>query len=325
MNVVILTEGLKGTGYGHLTRCLSLYQAFEERGIRPKFIADCDEIGQVFLGQIHLHVQAWRDNFDDFIRIAGKSDILVVDSYLAGPHVYKRLNATTDLLACFDDYQRIDYPAGVVINGTIGAERIPYPGDGLHRYLLGIQYMPLRREFWDVSPRKLVRESGNVLLIFGGQDTRNMTDGVLKHLLTTFPEFTYHVVSSANPDRAHSAPDSRRVKHHANLTAGDFLLLMQGCDFAVSAAGITTYELARIGLPTIAVGVVDNQRANLRGWTDAGFLRSELWWDDPDLFQKIDIEVMTHLKSTGGPGLLCDGQGARRVARQLCEWHEANT
>ena len=35
MKVFIITEGSKNTGFGHITRCLSLYQAFKERGILP--------------------------------------------------------------------------------------------------------------------------------------------------------------------------------------------------------------------------------------------------------------------------------------------------
>lgn len=31
MKVFILTEGGKDIGFGHITRCLSLYHAFEER------------------------------------------------------------------------------------------------------------------------------------------------------------------------------------------------------------------------------------------------------------------------------------------------------
>ena len=30
--VIILTEGGKKVGFGHITRCISLYQAFEEKG-----------------------------------------------------------------------------------------------------------------------------------------------------------------------------------------------------------------------------------------------------------------------------------------------------
>lgn len=49
------------------------------------------------------------------------------------------------------------------------------------------------------------------------------------------------------------------------------LSLMLKCDIAVTAAGQTTYELARIGLPTIAIGVVENQKFNIDGWLEIGF------------------------------------------------------
>lgn len=50
MKVIILTEGTRTTGYGHLTRCQSIYQAFEEKGIIPVYIANCDERGKEILG-----------------------------------------------------------------------------------------------------------------------------------------------------------------------------------------------------------------------------------------------------------------------------------
>ena len=38
MKVSFLTEGGREIGFGHLTRCLSISQAFEEQGITPEFI-----------------------------------------------------------------------------------------------------------------------------------------------------------------------------------------------------------------------------------------------------------------------------------------------
>jgi len=38
LKAFIITEGSKNIGFGHITRCISLYQAFEERGIIPEFI-----------------------------------------------------------------------------------------------------------------------------------------------------------------------------------------------------------------------------------------------------------------------------------------------
>jgi len=43
MKVFIITEGGKNIGFGHITRCLSLYQAFEEKEIIPEFILNSDE------------------------------------------------------------------------------------------------------------------------------------------------------------------------------------------------------------------------------------------------------------------------------------------
>ncbi len=39
MKVFIITEGGKNIGFGHINRCLSLYQAFEEK-IGLEFIVD---------------------------------------------------------------------------------------------------------------------------------------------------------------------------------------------------------------------------------------------------------------------------------------------
>jgi len=40
MKVFIVTEGGKNIGFGHITRCISIYQALEKRGILPEFIVN---------------------------------------------------------------------------------------------------------------------------------------------------------------------------------------------------------------------------------------------------------------------------------------------
>jgi len=46
--------------------------------------------------------------------------------------------------------------------------------------------------------------------------------------------------------------------------------VMAASDMAISAAGQTLYELARIGVPTIATAVVKNQLNNVQGWEKWG-------------------------------------------------------
>ena len=319
MKIVIITEGFSGIGYGHLARCLAIYQAFEERGITPIYVADCDDIGRVFLGQINLSALDWRRKANDLARLCTDCDVVLIDSYLADTHIYEQLRKTSRRIAYLDDYLRIDYPPGVIVNGTIGAERLPYPRKSGHRYLLGVDYAPLRKDFWDLSPRIKRHKVENVLLVFGGEDARGLTGKTLRYLTTVFPEYTYHVVRGLNPEGDDDGSDSSRRRFYRNLTACEFLQLMMSCDLAVSAAGQTIYELARIGLPTIAVGTAENQRHTIRGWIENGFLQSELWWDDADLFEKLALEIRDHANPEGEPHAFLDGQGARRIAQYLVE------
>ena len=42
-DVLILTEGGKDLGFGHITRCMAIYQAIEEIANSPEFIVNGDE------------------------------------------------------------------------------------------------------------------------------------------------------------------------------------------------------------------------------------------------------------------------------------------
>ena len=43
MKITILTEAGGNIGFGHLTRCIALYQAIEEKGYSPELIVNGDE------------------------------------------------------------------------------------------------------------------------------------------------------------------------------------------------------------------------------------------------------------------------------------------
>jgi RimJ/RimL family protein N-acetyltransferase len=89
---------------------------------------------------------------------------------------------------------------------------------------------------------------------------------------------------------------------------------MLKCDLTISAAGQTTYELARLGMPTIAVGVAENQKYNVQGWREIGFIKNEIWYTDVNLLEGIKEQLSTHINSNiSKRKVFCDGQGARRI------------
>lgn len=308
MKVAIITEGYQGTGYGHLTRCLSIYQAFEEKSITPLYIANCDEDGKKFIPNVNLLQMNWIVKSEKLISTMAGFDIAVIDSYLAPKEFYERIYKTVKKAVYIDDYVRLDYPPGIIVNGTIGAENLPYKKDDEHEYLLGIDYMPLRKEFWDVDVPKRNGKIRNILITFGAQDFKNVTPKVLAFLLEKLPKYNYYVVGGKLSD---DEIKKENIQYYDSVNAEQMLELMLKTDLAVSAAGQTTYELARVGLPTIAIGVADNQKYNLKGWKEIGFISEEIWLEDINLFEKVEHNIIK--KRNLVPKALFDGQGARRI------------
>ncbi len=311
MKVAIITEGYQGTGYGHLTRCLSIYQAFEEKNITPLYIANCDEEGKKFIPNVNLLQMNWLVKNEELIDTITDFDIAVIDSYLAPKELYERIYTTVKKTFYIDDYLRLDYPPGIIVNGTIGAENLPYKKDDEHEYLLGINYMPLRKEFWDVVVPKRNGKIQNILITFGAQDFKDITPKVLAFLLEQFPFYDYYVVGGRLSD---DEIKKENIQYYDSVNAEQMLDLMLKTDLAVSAAGQTTFELARVGLPTIAIGVADNQKYNLKGWKETGFINEEIWFGDNNLLEKVENNFTK--KENFQIKALVDGQGARRITIQ---------
>jgi spore coat polysaccharide biosynthesis predicted glycosyltransferase SpsG/RimJ/RimL family protein N-acetyltransferase len=327
MKVSIITEGFYHTGYGHLTRCLSLYQAFEERNIYPVFFINGDEECRTMIPDTRHDIFDWTKNQEELISKIKGSDIIIIDSYLAGPDLYSRIAALTPYPVFFDDYMRLDYPDGIIINGSVGAENLGYPQRLDTTYLLGTKYIPLRKEFWQVREKPIKPDVQSVLLTFGGQDTANMTPRMLRLFVRNQPELIKKVVVGSgfkNLDQINDAKDERTEIYRAP-SSSEMVRIMLESDVSISAAGQTIYELACTGVPTIALSVAENQRNNLLGWMKEGFLTNDFSNETVNLENRLLVVFNNYKKrdlrfklGTIGKKKV-DGLGARRIVKSILD------
>ena len=187
MKIVIITEGSSEIGFGHITRCLSLYQAFNEKGLNVKFIINGDSTIEPLIKDTEYEIFNWLECSSKLIKSLNKSDIVIVDSYLADERLYGKISENVALSLYIDDNQRVNYPPGIVINGSINAEKMHYLPSNEIDYLLGSNYIPLRRQFWNVKKKKIKRTIQNVMITFGGQDSRDLSLKTLKLLIKHYP------------------------------------------------------------------------------------------------------------------------------------------
>jgi len=313
MKVLIKTEGGKDIGFGHLTRCISIYQAFREKKINPIFIINNSSEAGNFL----------KDSKIEFVIDNGgkitSCDVLIIDSYLTPRYFYYETSKFVRLLVSIDDFNRLSYPSGLLINGSIYAREIEYRKSRNLKYLLGPSYIPLRKSFWSIDTKKINEGIKNVLLTFGGFNY-SFALKVARFLLKNF-DFNLNAIFNRNATN-HPLFHNPKVRVFDNVSAEDMKKLMLNADICISGGGQTTYELARCGVPTIGICFADNQLLNLRGWQERGFIKYVGWFNDKNLYHIIkssllEMDYKSRLKMSQVGQRVVDGQGARRVIREI--------
>jgi UDP-2,4-diacetamido-2,4,6-trideoxy-beta-L-altropyranose hydrolase len=327
MKISIVTEGFHSTGFGHIGRCQAIYQAFDDRSLTPTFYINGDDSCNDFLKDTKFELINWLDNPELlFDKIKG-SEIIIVDSYKAPKEFYEKISSMTPFPVFIDDNKRLDYPAGIIINGAIYAEKMNYEPQKGYTYLLGPKYIPLRKDFWQTREKVVSPEVQNVLITFGGQDPENMTPRMLRMFVRNFPELKKYVVVGGgfnNAEQINEIKDENTIII-TSPTAGEMFNVMLESDVAISAAGQTIYELAHVGVPTIAVSVAENQNNNMAGWLSEEFLLAEYTSQTINLENLLQVTFAVYqrreqrIKLTNLGRKKVDGLGAKRIAQTLID------
>lgn len=292
MKVIIITEGGQDIGFGHLTRCLSLYQAFAVMGHEVQFMINEDPSIEPHLKDKKYVAINWRQQDAELVSYLKNIDAAIVDSYLAGIDIYEKISNQVKIAVYLDDTRRLDYPPGIVLNWGIGAKHLNYSAKEKVFYLLGPEYISLRQAFWHVERKKINPQIKQVMITFGGDDSKNMTPKVLGFLTRHYPMLEKNVVigrAYKNIDEIEAVMDSHTHLIHSPDEEGMRDVMLKS-DIAFSSGGQTLYELACAGVPTVAVAVADNQENNVKAWEETGFIENAGYWTDPNLTAALSVK-----------------------------------
>lgn len=327
MKVNILTEGFEGTGVGHLTRCQAIGDAFLERNIEYTIIANTDGDKFRYVNQGYSIQLDWLRDINALTTELNGSDIIIIDSYKADITFYNLATKLARVPVFFDDTQRITYPRGVIINGQNGAEKWEY-SQSEYEHLLGINYLPLRKEFWDCTKQKR-QVLHNVLLTIGVNSISGLFKGIINVLAMQFPNFHFNILTDSEDFAAYCKVGFTNTSIYQSLSAKQIVTLMRDCDLAVSAGGQTLNELIRLSVPTVAINIANNQLRNIKNYASLGLVKYAGSSDDPNIFSNIcekfnelisniNVDSISYTEKQN----LIDGQGSRRIVHKLIEYSE---
>ena len=187
---------------------------------------------------------------------------------------------------------------------------------GPHYALLGPEYSQLHPL---VPPRTELRRA---LVFFGGVDPANLTGRALQALLAPeLADLAVDVVLGFNCTHRQEVEELVARRPHTTLhnLQPSLAGLIARADIAIGAGGVTTWERACLGLPTLLVAVADNQLPLAQALDQVGKLQL-LGTASSVSVSQIRLALIAALQQpwprASGQDL-GDGWGARRVATAL--------
>jgi UDP-2,4-diacetamido-2,4,6-trideoxy-beta-L-altropyranose hydrolase len=321
-------------------RCLALAQAWQAIGGSSKFTA------AMLPAALETRLRDERMELDHLSASEGsaadatqtialaqqlRAAWIVVDGYQFGDVYQRTLKAAGFPLLWIDDYGHAGhYCADLVLNQNMYARESLYRSrESYTRLLLGTRYALLRREFWPWRgwQRDVASRDARVLVTLGGSDPENVTLKVIQALQQLKrPDLEARIV--IGPANRHLAVLRQAIERSVCCiklvtAATDMPALMAWADIAVSAGGSTCWELAFIGVPSIAITLAENQHDIVESLSKAGAAVNMGWYTHistsalaTTIAELLDRPDVCHQMSDRATSIV-DGLGADRVARSL--------
>lgn len=280
--LVIRADADSFMGTGHVMRCLALAEAWRDRGGEVLFVGriepeplrqriECEGAGVIELAERHpdpADLAAMRCLAGEQLNRYGTLGWMVLDGYHFDCGYQQAIRDTGWQLLVIDDLGLLaEYHCEALLNQNLYAPSLAYQCSPGAVMLLGSRYALLRREFRHCDAKHFLPETVQRLLVtMGGADEHNVTAKVLSALAIsgTVNLEVKAVVGAANPHAHELADLAVGLPFRCELIrdVSDMAALMRWADAAVTAAGTTTYELACVGTPFVALVTADNQEAN---------------------------------------------------------------
>ncbi|MBR0953432.1 UDP-2,4-diacetamido-2,4,6-trideoxy-beta-L-altropyranose hydrolase [Bradyrhizobium canariense] len=307
--VVIRVDASVEMGIGHLTRCITLANNLAGNGARAVFVMRAKsaafsglveaaghqlvlltdpESGNLRRGPADSSYANWlpvswqqdSEQTREAIDSVGEADWLVVDHYALDARWERALRRPGLCILAIDDLANRPHDCAFLLdqNLVLGMETRYQPlVPETCRYLLGPGYALLRPEFPQLR-RSLAARSGavnRILICFGGTDPSNETGkalGAVRRL--SFATLAVDVVIGRGNPNADLVEQQCREMNGAALHPGaeNMAELMARADLAIGAGGVMSWERCCLGLPTVAIGIAENQVGVLTALAATGAL-----------------------------------------------------
>lgn len=278
------------------------------------------------------------DKQQSLVNVSVIPDWLVVDSYALSQEWQSPFTTLGIKVFVIDDLADRLHQCDLLLDQTFGRSSSDYRHlvPAKSEILAGVDYCLLRPEFLHyrgencaVNRAKLQGHNEyNILITLGGIDEHNITEQILIIFnQLSLPDTHFIVVLGANSpwqERIKILAVKLKIAVTVHVGVSNMAALMSECDFAIGAAGSTTWERCCLGLPSALIAIADNQMFALSVLANnnmvAKFDLETLDYDIKAFFYAKDKEQIIATLATNCKRLV-DGEGCIRVVNKMESMH----
>ncbi len=318
--IFFVTECTPKSGMGHLSRCISLSDAFKEKGCETKFIVFTYGTGSFSINDNNYQHLDWINDHEKLFNIVPEEAVVIIDTYLAKGSVLETIAKHFKYPVFIADVKKAFFPKGIVLIGNAFAQELDLPTSGAVKYLLGKEYILLRKAFWDINNKKINEKAQSVLISLGGGANAQYLNKIIENIHEKFSHLEKTVVGNNI-----QSFNQKKVKCLENISPAEMVKLMLEHDMIICNGGQTLIEAIRTGLPAITVQIVDNQKKNIETWQKNQYIKNAGSIDDKKILENVNkcldelLDHHTRIKLHDAVNGVIDGQGARRAVNRISE------
>lgn len=335
LSVAIRVHGSHQMGMGHIFRMLALAEEMARRGgCRAFFITEPDAQVANMMRENGFEAETIAAHEGNYIPAAAiirdfAPEVLINDILDTSSVYMEAVRPLVGRIVNLDDQGAGLAWADLVIN-SLPSRFVTLPQSTTRsRYIEGPEYLILARDFqsaWGTC-RPISSNCANILVTLGGSDTYGFSILVARALRQIEQLRRIEVVVGPSfrhqDDLAQAIAGDRRFV--VSATVPSLARVMDTHELAVTGGGITLFEAAAMGLPTLAIASEDFERVNILWGQTKGFTcyAGEGWQlSEGDIANKVRSLLCDHslrkALSQQGPKVV-DGQGTRRVAEIILD------
>ena len=251
-------------------RCLNFASHALGEGVKLVFLT-CTSSAKTVIddkGFECILTKKYKDVFKEIKSLKNKKNakVILLDinycSTIEQKHEYfyflQQLKTLGLFLITFEDLSSDVFPADIVVIPYLGAESHKFQKKKESQYLLGPKYFPVREEFLKININQTPKENVKTILVtMGGSDPNQITKKVVKALSNL--KLNVHLIivlgylSQLSCVQVKALLSNYGGSYKVIKDAKNMAKLMNESQLAITNSGLTKYEMANMGLPTIII------------------------------------------------------------------------